>query len=63
MIWNELLDLLAIEKGDLKSLSAEEKVLALQDELRGFRPKYPKVSWEEAQTRTIERAPVDRGPV
>lgn len=39
--WNEVLDELALEKSDFKGQSAAQKIVTLQAELRGYKPKYP----------------------
>ena len=63
MIWNEALELLCIEKSDLKGQSAEEKVVMLFDELCQFKSKGTAVNYDEALTQTIEVKASARGPV
>ena len=63
MIWNEALELLCIEKSDLKGQSAEEKIGTLLDELKSFKPKYDEVAMADALERTIEVKGEARGPV
>lgn len=53
-VWNELLDLLALEKGDFKGQSAEDKVITVCDAVKkDFKPNYPKPSYEEALTQAV----------
>ncbi|WP_317929997.1 hypothetical protein [Halioxenophilus sp. WMMB6] len=63
MIFNEALELLCIEKSDLKGQSAEEKVETVYGELKSFKFKGPEVSWEEALSKTVEAKHTARGPV
>ena len=63
MIWNETLELLCIEKSDLKGQSAEEKVETLLAELKQYKPSFPSVSYEDALGCTIEVKATARGPV
>lgn len=53
MIWNETLDLLYIEKGDLKSLSAEDKVVTVFEAAKGYSTKTDTISLADALTKTI----------
>ncbi|MES9970726.1 MAG: hypothetical protein ABW092_11890 [Candidatus Thiodiazotropha sp.] len=45
--WNEVIDELGLEKSDFKGQSAADKIVTLYDELKGYNPKYPKVSLDE----------------
>lgn len=63
MIWNELLELLCIEKSDLKGQSAEEKVVTLYKELGNFKQNYPNVKFEEALGLTVQATKAARGAV
>lgn len=63
MIWNELLELLCIEKSDIKKLSAEEKVVMLYKEFGSFKHKYPDVSYEDALGLTVAAKAAVRGAV
>lgn len=63
MIWNELLEVLCIEKSDIKSQSAEEKIVTLYKELGNFKHKYPTVDYEDALGQTIEAKMAVRGAV
>ena len=49
-VWNELVDHADLSKGDLKKLSAEEKLDTLYDELKATRLSLPQKSFEEAKT-------------
>jgi len=50
--WNELLDEAGLEKRELKKMSSADKVYAVWNELKGFKPKGSLVSMEEALART-----------
>ncbi len=63
MVWNELIDELALEKGDFKGQSAGEKVATVFGAMSGYAPKYPTVSWEDAQTKTVAVRRASRGPI
>lgn len=62
-VYNELLDLLYLEKGDLKKASMEEKLDTLTDTAKGFKGGYPAASFEQV---VAEMGPVkvyDNRPV
>lgn len=63
MIWNELLDVLCIEKGDIKSQSAEQKIVTLYKELTAYKHNYPELNYEEALNRTVVAKMAVRGAV
>lgn len=63
MAWNELIDLLALEKGDFKGQSAAEKVETVYGAFGGFKPKYPAVSLEAALATRNDAKRESRGPV
>lgn len=64
LVWNDLLDLLYIEKSDLKGQSAEDKVMTVYESARSFVGKAPNLTYEEALTQTIEVVKEDAvGPV
>jgi hypothetical protein len=52
MVWTELSDLVALDKGDFKGLSAADKVVTVYDALKGHKFKYPELSVEEASKTT-----------
>ena len=54
MVWNEFLDLLYIEKSDLKGQSAEDKVVTVFDEAKNFDTKTDPISFDDALQKTIE---------
>lgn len=54
MIWNETLELLYIEKADLKGQSGEDKVLTMYEAAKSYKSKVAPISLEEALTQTIE---------
>lgn len=53
MVWNETLDLLYLEKADLKDLSAEDKVAKVFAEANSYKLKADTISFESALTQTI----------
>ena len=53
MIWNDTLDLLYIEKSDLKGQSAEDKVVTVYEAAKGYKMKADPLSFEEALDKTI----------
>lgn len=48
MAWNELIDLVALEKSDFKGQSSAEKVVTLFDALKGYKPKFAETTVAEA---------------
>jgi hypothetical protein len=46
-VYNETLELLYLEKNDLKKLDTAGKVDAIADKAAGFKPSFPKISYEE----------------
>jgi hypothetical protein len=63
LIWNELIDIAALDKGDFKGQSATEKIITVHKALTDFKPKGDKVSFKDALTRTVELKRAGRGPV
>lgn len=53
VVWNELNELLGLEKGDFKGMGAGDKVVKVADESKSLKPKNTKVSLEEALARTV----------
>jgi hypothetical protein len=53
MVWNETLELLYIEKSDLKGLSAEDKVVTAFEAAKSYTLKAELIPFEEALTKTI----------
>jgi hypothetical protein len=53
MVWNETLELLYIEKSDLKGQSAEDKVVTAYDSAKTYKIKADVIPFEEALTKTI----------
>jgi hypothetical protein len=53
LIWNELLEELYIEKGELKGQSAEDKVAIAYAATKDYKRKGALVSWDEAQANTF----------
>lgn len=52
MAWNELIDLVALEKSDFKGQSSADKVVTVYNALKGTKFKYPEVSLDEALSKT-----------
>jgi hypothetical protein len=48
LIWNELIDLAALDKGDFKGQSASEKIVTVYKALGDYKPKGDQVSFDEA---------------
>ena len=52
MVWTELSDLVALDKGDFKGLSAADKVVTVYNALKTHKFKYPELSVDEAMKTT-----------
>jgi hypothetical protein len=63
LIWNELIDIAALDKSDFKGQSASEKIITVYRALADFKAKGDTVSLDEALTRTVELKRAGRGPV
>lgn len=63
LIWNELIDMAALEKGDFKGQSPVEKIVTVYKALSDYKTKGDKVSYDEALTRVVELKRAGRGPV
>jgi hypothetical protein len=63
MVWNELVDELALEKSDFKGQSSADKVITVLGAFNDYKPKYETVSLDEAMTRTTDAKRESRGPV
>lgn len=63
LIWNELIDIAALDKSDFKGQSASEKIVTVYKALSDYKPRGDKVSFDEALTRTVELKRAGRGPV
>jgi hypothetical protein len=63
LIWNELIDIAALDKGDFKGQSASEKIITVYKALGDYKAKGDKVSFDEALKRTVELKRAGRGPV
>ena len=50
-VYNETLELLYLEKGDLKKMDGGAKIDAIADAVKGFSPDYPFMSYEEGLQR------------
>ncbi|MFA6062262.1 MAG: hypothetical protein WC736_06585 [Gallionella sp.] len=63
LIWNELIDIAALDKSDFKGQSPSEKIITVYKALSDYKPKGDKVAFEEALTRTVDLKRAGRGPV
>lgn len=64
MVWNETMDLLYIEKSDLKGQSAEDKVVTVYEAAKDFKFKAETVDYQTALSKTIEvKREASYGPV
>ncbi|MDD4964638.1 MAG: hypothetical protein PHI11_12055 [Gallionella sp.] len=63
LIWNELIDLAALDKSDFKGQSAAQKIVTVYKALSDYKPKGDKVSLAEALTRTVALTRAGRGPI
>jgi hypothetical protein len=64
MVWNETLEALYIEKADLKGQTAEDKVITMYNEAKGFKIKTAPISLEDGLSQTIEvKKDLSGGPV
>jgi hypothetical protein len=64
MVWNETLEILYIEKSDLKGQSAEDKVVTVYEAAKDFTTKTGSIAFEEALTKTIfVKKELHSGPV
>lgn len=63
MVWNEMVDELALEKSGFKGQSSAEKVVTVYKAFGDYKPKYEAVPLEEALTRTTDAKRESRGPV
>ncbi|MDZ4201395.1 MAG: hypothetical protein U1C96_04515 [Gallionella sp.] len=63
LIWNELIDIAALDKGDFKGQSPTGKIATVYKALSDYKPKGDKVSFDEALTRVVELTRAGRGPV
>lgn len=63
LIWNELIDLAALDKGDFKGQSPTEKIVTVYKALADYKPKGDKLQFAEALSRTVDLKRAGRGPV
>ncbi|TPQ25413.1 hypothetical protein [Methylomonas koyamae] len=64
MVWNETMELLYIEKADLKGQSAEDKVVTVYEAAKDFKFKAEAVDYQTALSKTIEvKREASYGPV
>jgi hypothetical protein len=64
LLWNELIDMAALEKGDFKGQSPLEKIVTVYKALVDYKPKGDKVGFPEALGRVVgDLKRAGRGPV
>ena len=63
MVWNELGDLLGLDKDDFKGMSAADKVLKVRDAFAGFKPKFACASMDQALASRNDAKREARGPI
>jgi hypothetical protein len=63
MVWNELVDELALEKSDFKGQSSAEKVVTVYNALGDYKPKYEAMPLEAAMASKTAAKRESRGPV
>lgn len=63
MVWNELVDELALEKGDFKGKSSADKVVTVYEAFKDYKPKYETVTLDAALGMATGAKRESRGPV
>lgn len=63
MVWNELVDELALEKSDFKGQSSADKVVTVYNAMTGYKPKLDTVPLEAALAAKTDAKRESRGPV
>ena len=63
MVWTELSDLVALDKGDFKGQGAADKVLTVYNALKGNKFKYPEMSLEQALATTNDAKRITHGAI
>lgn len=63
MVWNELGDLVGLDKGDFKGQGAADKVVTLYGEIKTHKFKYPEVSLEDAMGKTNSNKRENHGAI
>jgi len=63
MAWNELIDLVGLEKGDFKGQSSADKVVTVYNALKSEKFKHPEMSIEEALKTTNNAKRVMHGAI
>ena len=62
-VWSETLDELRLEKDDFKGQSPEDKLITILDAMGDYKPKYPVVTYADAQASIVEIKGERRGAV
>jgi hypothetical protein len=62
-VWNTLMDDLKLDKEDFKGLSAEDKLLVIQEALTDFKPKVEHLDFQQALDHVVESRRELRGPI
>ncbi len=63
MVWNELVDELALEKSDFKGQSSADKVVTVYEAFKGYKPKYEAVALDAALAMATDAKRESRGAV
>jgi hypothetical protein len=63
MVWNELIEEMRMEKSDFKGLSAADKVIALYDAVKDYKPRYEKLSFDALAVKTTSAKRATHGAV
>lgn len=63
MVWNELMDLVALEKGDFKGQGAADKVMTMYNALKDYTFKLPESSLEVAMQNTNDAKRENHGAI
>ena len=63
MVWNELMEELALEKSDFKGQSSAEKVVTMAEGFDDYTPRHPTVALADALAQATDARREHRGPV
>ncbi|WP_409422654.1 hypothetical protein ABHF91_06545 [Pseudaeromonas sp. ZJS20] len=61
IVWNELVDMVYLEKSDFKGQTSGEKINTVYEAFAGYQAKSPLMSWEEVLAGRIEHKRETRG--
>jgi len=63
MVWTEVCDLVALDKGDFKGQGAADKVVTLYNALKGNKFKYPEMTVDQALATTNDAKRITHGAI